>query len=791
MSIPVGGASGAELPGAAWLRAFDSAGRRDLGALMQFKQALVQSLPVAEAFSVYRQAVSLPGAVHLRWQPLAKLHHVVQTRPGAFHEIAPAGVSFVATPPVVVGASNHHPLRGVTRSSYVACLLDVRVRGRSAFIEVDDQAVLDFESQELTRIDDRLDFDPAVFQATKDRVCVIAPGDDADMIEIKEAFSLIGPHSYAFDRWICEYLPKYLAAIMAGALPAVPVLIDAGMPKAHRQALAMMLRGSEIIELPAFQTARVRRLWCAARCAYTPLCASTDDDFAWECVAVPPARFAPIRREMARRADRARSPVTGPERLFLARKPGLHHPLVNAAAIEAVARARGFHVVYPEDLDFAEQVALVGDARFVAGVGPAAMSLPCFAKPGTRLCLLHPADAAGLSVWNGLFDGADIDITALTGTYVSQGPEYPHHSNYRIDEDVFCALLDRWQDDSPPTSADARSGGTPADPDFHEAVADRRHAAPPETRAPMVSIVFVTYKHEKFASAAVRSVLTQTYAPVEIIIVDDASPDATADIIAAELATHPDRSDIRFIRNLENLGAFGSWRKGLSLAKGEFIVMCAGDDVMLPMMVERMVEVWQRKEVSLVTANVLYIDEDTNELNRYYKDLGADYDDTFETLARDGANATCFGAAMGFERKLYEEFGYPPEYLTTEDVMLPFYAYLARGACFIPQPLLKYRVHSHNSSLSLQWERASQVDRLVIEAEIYYVHLAHSLLMATELERVSQKDPVRLGELAGRIKPLLAIQTAEMARKLVEARIALSQLGVTRLIAPNKQNALS
>lgn len=51
--------------------------------------------------------------------------------------------------------------------------------------------------------------------------------------------------------------------------------------------------------------------------------------------------------------------------------------------------------------------------------------------------------------------------------------------------------------------------------------------------------------------------------------------------------------------------------------------------------------------------------------------------------------------------------------------------------------------------------------------------------MAAELDRIGQKDSARAGEIAGRIKPVLAIQTSEMARKLVNTRIALSELGVT------------
>src|SRR6266567_3791977 len=107
---------------------------------------------------------------------------------------------------------------------------------------------------------------------------------------------------------------------------------------------------------------------------------------------------------------------------------------------------------------------------------------------------------------------------------------------------------------------------------------------------PLVSIVYLTYRHEKFALDALRSVLAQTYPMLDIIILDDASPDGTADIIAAELAKHRNRIDIRFVRNDQNLGTSANELKGLSLTQGDFIIPFDGDDIMLPTMVEKMVE---------------------------------------------------------------------------------------------------------------------------------------------------------------------------------------------------------
>jgi len=213
-----------------------------------------------------------------------------------------------------------------------------------------------------------------------------------------------------------------------------------------------------------------------------------------------------------------------------------------------------------------------------------------------------------------------------------------------------------------------------------------------ETISPAASVVCVTYNQERFVIDAIRGLLQQTFHPLDIIILDDASPDSTAEIIAAELDRHPQRTDIRFVRNQQNLGVRDNILKGISLAQGKFIILACGDDIMLSTRVEKMVNVWRDEKVSLVTTNAMYIDENSAELGRFFRPPDQPYDQTLETLARDGSNALCFGASMGFERRLFEEAGWPRGYPSILDTMLPFSACLTKGARFIPEPLLKYRV---------------------------------------------------------------------------------------------------
>jgi glycosyltransferase involved in cell wall biosynthesis len=295
---------------------------------------------------------------------------------------------------------------------------------------------------------------------------------------------------------------------------------------------------------------------------------------------------------------------------------------------------------------------------------------------------------------------------------------------------------------------------------------------------PLISLLLLTYNHEKFVAEALDSVLSQTYSPLEIVIIDDCSSDRTAEIVMARLAEHRDGSNIRFVRNARNTFGRGSIETGLNMTSGGFLLIISGDDVMLPEMVEDMARVWINEDVSLVTANAFYIDEHSRSLNRTFRDPNTRGDDSFETLARDGGNACCFGAAMGFEREIHARFGWPPIHLGAFDIMFPYYAYLLKGARFIEKPLLKYRVHSGNTSLSLIEETADEMGQLLTRERIFYQHIAHALLMQEILSRLSVERPGRYVDVAKRIDPLLTIQTVEMAKKLVRTRIELQQAGV-------------
>jgi len=419
----------------------------DIHALMPFKRALAAQYPVPEAFAWYREMLGLPAGARIAEKPLVPLGEHAAANGLVYRELAPSGVPFSLEPPKVVGAGVVPPASYTTRASFVACVPDVLARGRSSLLETQYAALQDAEPRERADVDDWLEVEPGVFHAGAGSVAIIENATEA--IVIPEAFvSLLGVSSRAFGHWLWQYLPAYLTAHGSGALPPVPILIDAGMPRQHRQALELFVPGdARIIEVEPGRTLAIGRAWLASALSYVPSYYLPQGDEAFECPhyeCAPPERFAVALAAM--RACAARTPATGKARVYLARRSNGRHDLVNADEVEAALAARGFVTVHPEDLDFAEQIRLVQHADYLVGAEGAALYLAFFAHPGAKVADLCQNRVFGDSIaLTAILASIDVDVTLVTGEIAGR-PEfgYPIFAHFRLDVPAFEQFLGAW-----------------------------------------------------------------------------------------------------------------------------------------------------------------------------------------------------------------------------------------------------------------------------------------------------------------------------------------------------------
>lgn len=129
---------------------------------------------------------------------------------------------------------------------------------------------------------------------------------------------------------------------------------------------------------------------------------------------------------------------------------------------------------------------------------------------------------------------------------------------------------------------------------------------------PLVSIIIPVYNVEQHIKDTVKSVQNQTYEHVEIMLIDDGSPDNSG-IICDELAKSDNR--IKVIHQ-KNMGVTKARKNGIEASTGEWIVFLDGDDQLLPTAIEYFVETALAKNVDIVQTPNIRVCGNTRTLNR-------------------------------------------------------------------------------------------------------------------------------------------------------------------------------
>ena len=120
-----------------------------------------------------------------------------------------------------------------------------------------------------------------------------------------------------------------------------------------------------------------------------------------------------------------------------------------------------------------------------------------------------------------------------------------------------------------------------------------------ETSRALVSVVICAYNNWPDLEMTIESALHQSYEPLEVIVVDNSSTDATPCEVPRRFGNR-----LRYIRQ-PNRGDAGAYNAGFDLARGEFIQFVDGDDVLAPNKIEKQLEVFRANaELDIVYGDV-------------------------------------------------------------------------------------------------------------------------------------------------------------------------------------------
>jgi glycosyltransferase involved in cell wall biosynthesis len=218
-----------------------------------------------------------------------------------------------------------------------------------------------------------------------------------------------------------------------------------------------------------------------------------------------------------------------------------------------------------------------------------------------------------------------------------------------------------------------------------------------------VSVVIPVFNGAGFLAEAILSALSQSHRPIECIVVDDGSTDATPE------AVREFGRDVTYLRQ-QRAGVSVARNRGTALARGHLIAFLDHDDAWLPGKLERQLDLLERTEVPIALCATTVVDARGHALGT--KHLGA-REDLLTGRARedlltgmlmfDGTETvSCSSTGVVVRDALVACGGFDPALSTSADWDLLFRMLLEGPVAYVDEPLVLYRVHDENMSRSVR-----------------------------------------------------------------------------------------
>jgi glycosyltransferase involved in cell wall biosynthesis len=153
-------------------------------------------------------------------------------------------------------------------------------------------------------------------------------------------------------------------------------------------------------------------------------------------------------------------------------------------------------------------------------------------------------------------------------------------------------------------------------------------------------------------------------------------------------------------RNRQNLGIGAHINRVMELARGELIVGAAGDDISIPGRVERIYQVYKSSKgfAKSIFSNYFVINEGGNLQGIQFDSSKKREEFLLEIIVK--RDFLVSGCSHAWTREIFDVFGPLMTPLTSEDMVIPFRSALLGGIEYIHEPLVKYRHHENNISLT-------------------------------------------------------------------------------------------
>lgn len=224
---------------------------------------------------------------------------------------------------------------------------------------------------------------------------------------------------------------------------------------------------------------------------------------------------------------------------------------------------------------------------------------------------------------------------------------------------------------------------------------------PPLEERPLVTFALFAYNQEKYIREAIEGAFAQTYEPLEIILSDDCSTDRTFEIMEEMAAGYDGPHYVNVRRNSCNLGVLKHVIHAVREARGDFIVLAAGDDISRPMRTSRLVEMWLQG-FDGVYSNYDLIDAESELVATNRCPLG-NASSRLPWLKNVSCDHFVYGATSSYAKNIIGGLVEPQQMIQSEDTPINTVLHVkGRTVGYISESLVAYRIHSETLSTSTQ-----------------------------------------------------------------------------------------
>lgn len=242
---------------------------------------------------------------------------------------------------------------------------------------------------------------------------------------------------------------------------------------------------------------------------------------------------------------------------------------------------------------------------------------------------------------------------------------------------------------------------------------------------PLVSVVVPSYCHQDHVIDCLQSVHAQTWQRLELVVIDDASTDASWPRLQAlfepSFTARFERATL--LRNDGNLGAHATLNRGISLSRGSHVALLNSDDLYHPGRIHRLMQALEDggdigrggRDLAFSLAEIRVEGEGTAEIDPFFRlftlrqHLALRRDPTVGLSLMRANHALSTGNLL-FTRDLWDRAGpfLPLQYCHDWDFLLQ--ALYFTEPAVVAEPLYVYRLHGANSFSALTHRQATELE---------------------------------------------------------------------------------